>query len=156
MQEPSRQLDYTPTTKSIDRARSEARDLSSYLLDSTGIEGEISEPGPGVSVCEADPNDVSLYTMRHPWTIYGVAVEVLERGRDNLREQLLQDGWEILVDEEMNNQDRTPRLLFESRETEYALDVRLTHREGNRPQLVITAQSACFRTPEGETREGEY
>ncbi|MDT0310029.1 hypothetical protein RM780_24185 [Streptomyces sp. DSM 44917] len=155
MQEQEPPGDNTPTVKAVDNARSEARDLSSRLYEWTGIEGRTTEPGPVVSNCESDAHDETLYVMRHPWTIYDTAAETLERGFNNLRDRMEQeDGWELRVDEVENNQDQTPHLLFVNRDLEYAVDVWLTGRNGDNPQLEIWTQSACFRTPDGETRNG--
>ncbi|MGK5531450.1 hypothetical protein [Streptomyces sp. URMC 129] len=150
------ELDYTPTVKSVDDARVEAGELSSRLLDMTGIQGQVSEPGPGVSVCEADPDMERLYLMRHPWSISEVPVETLEEGMANLRQGLLDEGWELVVEEEVNDAYNSPRLLFENKSVEYAVDITLAGRGGDRPRLDVWTVSACFSTPEGESPAGEY
>jgi hypothetical protein len=150
------ELDYTPTVKTVDDARAEARDLSSMLLDMTEIQGEVTQAGPGVSVCEADPDKERLFKMRHPFGISGVPVETLEAGMERLREGLSREGWEIIEDDVLNNDDRSPRILLENTEAEYAVEVILAGRNGDRPQLEIRTVSACFSTPEGQSPSGEY
>lgn len=151
------ELDYTPTVKSVEDGRSETRDVSSRILDLAGIQGEVSEPGPGVSTCEADPEmEDNLYILRHPWSIHGLAVEALEEGMDNLRRELPRRGWRILEEGELNNAVRSPRILFENRDVEFAANIVLRGKGTDDPMLEVTVVSACFRTPEGESPRGQY
>ncbi|MGK5531451.1 hypothetical protein [Streptomyces sp. URMC 129] len=150
------ELDYTPSVKSVDDARVEARELSSHLLDMTGIQGWVSEPGPGVSTCPADPDKERLYRMRHPWSIAEVSDATLEEGMANLRQGLLDEGWELVVEEEINDAYNSPRLLFESKSVEYAVDITLAVGGSDRSRLDITTVSACFSTPDGESPSGEF
>jgi hypothetical protein len=157
MTDEDNELDYTPTVKSVDDGRAETRDVSSRILDLAGIQGEVSEPGPGVSTCDADPDmEENLYIIRHPWSIYGLPAEKLEEGMSNLRRELPRRGWEILEEGELNNTARSPRILFENRDVEYAANVVLRGKDTNEPMLEVTVVSACFRTPEGESPRGQY
>ncbi|MFC9064754.1 hypothetical protein [Streptomyces harbinensis] len=152
----SGKLDYTPAVKSVEDARAEARDISSQLFDIASVRGETSEPGPGVTTCEADPDMERLYTMHHPWSISGVSRDVLREGMERLREQLPQEGWEIIEEGEANNANRSPVILFENRDVEYAAHVMLRGKTDDDSMLHVTVVSACFSTPEGESPKGSY
>lgn len=146
----------SPTVWSVDEARAEARTLSSTILDLTGVQGRVSEPGPRVSTCEEDPDKERLYKIRHSWSISDASGDSLAAGMDRLRTELPRDGWEIIEDGELNNEERTPRVLFENGDVEYAANVQLEGRDSDAPLLVVTLVSACFSTPEGESPRGEF
>jgi hypothetical protein len=151
------ELSYTPTVKSVDNARSQARDLASELLRMADIQGEVSDPGPGVSSCHTDPDmENNLYIIRAGWSIYDRPVRTLEEGMSNLRSELTQQGWEITEDGEVNNAARSQHILFENHEVEYAVDIELYPGGDGQPQLSATMVSACFRTPEGESPRNQY
>ncbi|TDC21666.1 hypothetical protein E1265_17435 [Streptomyces sp. 8K308] len=145
------------TVKPVDDARAEARRLSSDMLDFTGIQAQVSEPGPGVSVCAEDPERERLYKIRHAWSVYGVPSADLEQGMDRLRGALLEHGWVIVEEGELNNAARTPRILFENTSLAYAVNVELVAgTEDYEPMLTVDLVSACFSTPEGESPRGEF
>lgn len=152
----SGKLDYTPTVKTVQDARADTRDVSSRLFDIISVQGEASEPGPGVTTCEADPDMERLYKMHHPWSISGVSRDVLREGMERLREQLPQEGWEIIEDGEANNANRSPVILFENRDVEYAAHVTLMGKTDEDSLLYVFLVSACFSTPEGESPKGSY
>ena len=157
MDEDAAELDYTPTVKSVDDGRTETRDLSNSILSLAGIQGDVTEPNPGVSACEADPDmEENLYKMRDGWSIYGVPVATLEEGMRNLRRELPRQGWEIVEEGELNNAERSPRILFENDDVEHAVDIVLYGNNDDEPMLSATVVSACFKTPEGESPRGEY
>ncbi|MEO3754283.1 hypothetical protein [Streptomyces sp. B6B3] len=143
------------TVQSVDEARAEDADIAASIREAAGIGGSVDDPGVGVSMCEDDPEMNRLYLMRHPWSIHGVSRDRLEEGMDRLRETLPSRGWEIIQDGEVDNANRTPRILFENRELEYAAHVTVEGR-GEGFQLHVSMVSACFSTPEGESPRNEY
>ncbi|MFD7509038.1 hypothetical protein ACFV5N_06775 [Streptomyces sp. NPDC059853] len=151
-----RELDYTPTTKSVSQARTDTKEISSAILDLTGLRGEVSEPGPGISVCEADPKRERLYTVYHYWSISNISRAELRQGMDRLRHELPREGWEIISDGELNNANRTPEILFENTEVEYAVNVTLPGKTDEDSRLVFAVVSPCLSTPEGESPSGSY
>lgn len=152
----SGKLDYTPTVKSVDQARADTRDVSSRLFDIISVQGDASEPGPGVTECEADPDMERLYKINHPWSISGVPRETLREGMERLKEQLPAQGWEILEEGEANSANRSPVILFENRDVEYAAHVTLMGKTDEDSLLHVFIVSACFSTPEGESPSGQY
>ncbi|WP_146252327.1 hypothetical protein [Streptomyces carminius] len=150
-------LGYVPTVVGVQEARDRTGELSSQVLDAIGVKGKITEPGPGVSVCPADPKKEKLYRVRHPWALYGIPDSSLEKGMANLREKLPKNGWKIIADREAESEDRDPVIHAEHEEMRYALDV-VWERETaeHDPQISVTLLSACFETPEGESPQGEF
>jgi hypothetical protein len=143
------------TVKSVDDARSQSRGIASRILDTTGIRGNVTDPGPGVSACSEDPEMERLYLMRHPWSIYGLPRETLDEGMNRLRRELPKQGWRILEDGELDNPDRSPRILFQNTDLEYAANVTIEGGQGD-PLLHFSMVSGCFSTPEGESPRDEY
>ncbi|MDT0321546.1 hypothetical protein [Streptomyces millisiae] len=146
----------SPTVRSVEDARAGARDLSSTILDLSGVQGRVSEPGPRVTTCEEDPEKERLYKIRHSWSISETSGESLAAGMDRLRMELPQEGWTIIEDGELNNAERSPRVLFENADVEYAANIQLEGQHSDAPLLVVTLVSACFSTPEGESPRGEF
>ncbi|MEV8113990.1 hypothetical protein AB0O69_03755 [Streptomyces xiamenensis] len=149
-------LDYTPSVKSVAGARSDAEEVSSRLFDIISVQGEASEPGPGVTECEADPEMERLYKINHPWSITGASRETLREGMDRLREQLPAEGWEVIEEGEANNANSSPVILFENRDVEFAAHVMLRGKTDEDSLLHVSLVSACFSTPEGESPSGSY
>lgn len=141
--------------KTVDAARAEAKDISSNVLDIVAVQGEVSEPGPGVDVCAEAPDSDRMFKIYHAWSLSGVPRHLLEEGMDRARNSLPGEGWEIAEDGEKNNANRSPRILFENREVEYAINMTLVG-SGDDSLLSVSLVSACFSTPEGESPKGSY
>lgn len=153
----ARELEYVPDVLGVQEARDRTSGLSSRILDLMGVEGKVTEPGPGVSVCPADPEKKKLYRIRHPWALYGVPDDSLERGMSNLRKRLPENGWKILASGDANSGDRDPIIHAEHEKMRYALDVVWEQKTAEHdPQISVTLLSACLRTPEGESPQGQY
>ncbi|MGV9347940.1 hypothetical protein ACWDSD_24610 [Streptomyces spiralis] len=154
-------LGYEPTTLSVDKAREETSAISSQILDLIGIkEGKVTEPGPGVSTCEEDPDH--LYKTRHPWSIYQVSSEeVLRQGFERLHKELPQHGWKIVRYGHDNSKAKTLGLTADSKTKRFSVDVELlvsspTAGKEKEPLLAVTVVSGCFRAPKGTDLNTEY
>lgn len=151
------ELGYVPAVLGVQEARDRASELSSRILDLMGVKGKVTEPGSGVSVCPADPEKKRLYRIRHPWALYGASDASLGEGMENLRKGLSEDGWKIISDETAESRDQDPVIRAEHEEMKYALDVVWERKTAeHEPQISVTLLSACFKTPEGESPQGEY
>ncbi|MEV0281617.1 hypothetical protein AB0I22_35245 [Streptomyces sp. NPDC050610] len=142
-------LNYKPVERDVDTAKKETKAVSSQLLDMMGIKGKVTQGGPGVSSCE-DDDAQDLYLLRHPWSLYEVPDETLEKGMANLRKQLPEHGWKILKDGKANSKDQDPEILAENKKLQHAAHItwnRQTTTE--KPMIHISVVSACFRAPEG-------
>ncbi|WP_181727457.1 hypothetical protein [Streptomyces sp. PT12] len=147
----------TPRTiRSVHDARQMTRDISSGLLDTIAVQGRTSEPGPGVSLCEEDPERERLYKMKHTWSLSQVSRADLEQGMDRLRQELPRQGWELVGDGVVNNANQSPYVTFDNTDIEYSVNVRLATTPDDDPMLVVTVVSACFSTPEGESPRGQH
>ncbi|MGW3297407.1 hypothetical protein ACWC9S_25890 [Streptomyces xiamenensis] len=157
MDEPGKeQLDHTPTVSSVDDSREAARQLSSRLFDIISVQGEASQPGPGVTICEEDPDKERLYKIHHPWSISGVPREALREGMERLREALPQEGWTVVEEGEANNANRSPMMLLENTDVEYAVYVTLAGKTDADSLLLVSLTSACFSTPQGQSPKNEF
>ncbi|PJE94462.1 hypothetical protein CUT44_30035 [Streptomyces carminius] len=149
------ELDYEPHVISVQDARSQAENISSRILDMMRIEARVTEPGPGDSICSVDPNKERMYIVRHPWAVYDVPNSTLEAAMENLRSGLPEDGWSIVKDGRANSEDRQPVIHAENDELQYTLMISWAQDRG-KPQISVTLASACIKTPEGESSQGEF
>ncbi|MFJ8821411.1 hypothetical protein ACIREE_06470 [Streptomyces sp. NPDC102467] len=147
-----------PTTLSVDKAREKASSLSSQLLDMLAIkEGKVTEPGPGISTCDEDPDH--LYKARHPWSIYGVAPEKLEAGFQRLKNGLPEHGWKVVGYGRDSSANRNLELTADSKTERFSVNasLQITGESGKKePLLVVTVVSGCFRAPKGTDLNTEY
>ncbi|MGW7296033.1 hypothetical protein ACWGIB_27060 [Streptomyces xiamenensis] len=143
--------------KPVETAREETRALSERLLElAAPADGAaVTDPGPGVDVCEQDPERERLFTMYHAWGLHRLPRQELEMAMDRLRQGLPAQGWTVVEDGVLTNANRSPRLLLENAALHFAADITLAGR-GDTSQLQVTLQSACFSTPEGESPRGEF
>ncbi|WP_030726366.1 hypothetical protein [Streptomyces sp. NRRL F-2890] len=143
--------------KPVETARQETRALSERLLElAAPADGAtVTDPGPGVDMCEEDPERERLFTMYHAWGLHRLPSQELEQAMDRLRQGLPAQGWTVVEDGVLANANRSPHLLLENAALHFAADITLAGR-GDSSQLQITLQSACFSTPEGESPRGEF
>ncbi|MCF6521769.1 hypothetical protein [Streptomyces sp. JJ36] len=146
-------LGYTPERREIGAARSDAKQLSSQLLDILNLDGKVTEPGPGVSLCEGRDTD-KFFKIRHPWSVYDVPVEDMERAMEKLREALPERGWEVTSYGPDESRAKSLTLFADSTEKKFTAQVKLLDRRGRSDHpsgITVTLVSACFQVPEGQT-----
>ncbi|MEU7040105.1 hypothetical protein AB0A77_03480 [Streptomyces varsoviensis] len=142
-------LNYKPVDRDTAIAKKETNAVSSQLLDMMGIKGKVTEGGPGLSRCE-DDGARNLYLVRHPWSLYEVPNETLEKGMANLRKQLPEHGWKILKDGKANSKAQDPEILAENKKLQHAAHITwMRDSADGKPMIHISVVSACFRTPGG-------
>ncbi|MGW8849325.1 hypothetical protein ACWGNE_16230 [Streptomyces xiamenensis] len=143
--------------KPVETARQETRALSERLLElAAPADGAtVTDPGPGVDMCEEDPERERLFTMYHAWGLHRLPRQELEQAMDRLRQGLPAQGWTIVEDGVLTNANRSPHLLLENAALHFAADITLAG-QGDTSQLQITLQSACFSTPQGQSPRGEF
>ncbi|MDH2392751.1 hypothetical protein QCN29_29015 [Streptomyces sp. HNM0663] len=150
-------LGYTPTTLAVDELRSRTRSVSSQIHDVIGIKGgKTTEPGPGISTCEEDPEH--LFTSRHPWSVYQVSQDELKQGFQRLRENLPKNGWKIVEYGPNNSKAKTLELTADSEKDRYSINATLNvgGPADEAPRITVYVVSGCFRAPEGTDLNGVY
>ncbi|MEU6658433.1 hypothetical protein [Streptomyces sp. NPDC046821] len=151
-------LGYEPTTLDVDKAREKTRSHSSQILDMIAIkEGKVTEPGPGVSTCDEDPDH--LYKTRHPWSVYGVAPQKLRAGFERLKESLPEHGWKIVQYGPDSSANKNLEITADSENDRFSLNasLRITGESGKQePLLMVTVVSGCFKAPAGTDLNKEY
>src|SRR4051812_18873031 len=94
MDEKSNGLEYEPQVRKSRAVEEEVGTLSSRLLEMLKIKGKVTDLAPMASSCDVDDGDTEKYrSVRHPWSFYDVNNKTLERGMNNLADQLPQQGW---------------------------------------------------------------
>ncbi|MET9496376.1 hypothetical protein [Streptomyces sp. NPDC006552] len=155
------QLDYTPQTLAVSKAREKTSGVSSQILELIGIkEGKVTEPGPGVSPCKDDPQH--LYKTRHPWSVYDVSSEdVLKDGFRRLHERLPDHGWKIVEYGPNKSKAKTLELTADSTKDRFSVNAELvvsspTAGKESHPLILVTVVSGCYRAPEGTKLDQEF
>lgn len=150
-----KELEYTPVRMDVQPARDKTKEVSSRLLEMTGVggKGTVTEPGPRISRCEEYGDD--LFSTIHPWSIYGLSAEDAEHGWANLRRELNRNGWKILKDGKAPSKNQQPEIYAENKNEQFDVNVQMVDRESGK-MLLFDMVSACFRAASPEALEGEY
>ncbi len=149
-----KELDYTPVRMDPDPARTKAREVSSRLLELTGIKGKVTEPGPSVSRCSEYGED--LFSTSHPWSVYALTDAQVDSGMQNLRTKLGEHGWKITKDGKANSQAQDPEIYAENKTEQFAVHVVAMKDGGNQTMLNFKVVSACYRAASAAALDGEY
>lgn len=148
-----------PRTREVEAAREDARSVSSQLLDVMDLDGEVTEPGPGVSPCEGSDSD-TRFTIRHPWSVHGVPVADMEAAMRRLKAGLPERGWKIVSYGPDRSKARNLQLVadYEHGDKHFSANVRLLDERdgdaGQRSLINVSLVSACFQVPEGQKVKG--
>ncbi|MGW0537498.1 hypothetical protein [Streptomyces sp. NPDC003032] len=136
-------------TRSIDDARSETKRVSSDILDIIGLQGKVSEPGPGVTRCGEERDHEKFFRMRHPWSFTPESDKGLDDVMKRLREELPKNGWKVVEYERDTSPNRNLNLTADNDKRKFS--VRVTHyAKDNPPKLTVRVISGCYQVPEGE------
>ncbi|HEX5567302.1 MAG TPA: hypothetical protein VFY14_10350 [Streptomyces sp.] len=138
-------------TRSRGEILGETEEKSSEILDLTGLKGKVTEARANLVRCSDHPPEEEVYRARHPWSLYDVPAEELEKGMDRLRKQLPGNGWKIVKDGTDGSRARTPQLVADFVDGKFSADIRfLDEREhGDDPSLLeVTVVSACHHIAE--------
>ncbi|GHF37188.1 hypothetical protein GCM10010218_18440 [Streptomyces mashuensis] len=154
----SKSLDYTPRVQEIDIAKGQAKELSSEIYDALGLQGQVSKSGPGVSPCDQDPE--VLYKVFHPWSVWGVSEQDMERSMQRLKDDLPRRGWKVVEFGPGNTGARYLELTANSTRRQFSVNITFidarrsapgspSSRKYNPSGIRVHLTSACFRVPEG-------
>lgn len=148
-----------PQTQDIDNARKLAKDLSSQILDAIGLHGQTSSGGPGVSRCQDDPEH--LYKIRHPWSVWGVPEQDMEKSMEHLKVELPKQGWKVVSYGPDKSALKSIELIADSTKSKFSVNITFLDKrkvvkgdpltEIQTSGIKVDLVSACFRVPEGKT-----
>lgn len=154
--------DGVPQVREVASVRAEAKELSSQILDAIGLKGRVSEPGPGVSRVDDDPEH--LYKIRHPWSVWGVPEQDMERSMDRLKDELPKRGWKIVSYGRDKSLAENLELVADSVNSKFSVDITFMDKRrsskydapnaSKESGIMVNLESACFRVPEGKSVEG--
>jgi hypothetical protein len=153
-------LGYTPTTLAVDKAKAKTGSVSSQILNMIGIKGgKVTEPGPGVSPCDEDPEH--LYLTRHPWSVYEVSQDELKKGFQRLREALPKNGWKIVDYGPNKSKEKTLEMTADYKKERFSVNAELwvdnlPDVKQKTPLILINVVSGCFRAPAGTKLDQEF
>ncbi|MFE7318491.1 hypothetical protein ACFU7T_36140 [Streptomyces sp. NPDC057555] len=147
---------YTPETREVSEAKQEAKGISNKILKAIDLQGEVSKPGPGVSLCGEKEAD-KFYTIHHPWSLTGAPIEDMKRAMANLKEELSRNGWEIVNYGPDKSPSKSLELVADSAKKKFSVNIHLydetghTKPNGPKPKIYVDLISACFQVPAGKT-----
>ncbi|MEU2441388.1 hypothetical protein ACFY9A_30765 [Streptomyces rubradiris] len=137
--------------QSVERASSE-------ILDILAVKGEVTQSGAVATPCTSYPEEDEVHRMRHPWSVYGVPGDDLEKAMDRLRAQLPAKGWKIVKDGPDKSRAKLPQIVANSSDGRLSADLRLWREpaDSKRSSMIeVTVVSDCFRSkPDGTTPTG--
>ncbi|MEU6932383.1 hypothetical protein AB0A05_24870 [Streptomyces sp. NPDC046374] len=121
---------------------------SSRLFDLIGLKGKTTEPGPGPLPCEGYED--GTIQMIHPWSIYDLPFEELEKGYATMRTTLPKEGWKVVSDGPAANRAKTPTIVADSPDGDYSAELQLVDRRKDPTAktkfvLSVTVVSRCFQ-----------
>ncbi|MFE1175299.1 hypothetical protein [Streptomyces sp. NPDC058773] len=145
-----------PETRNVSEVQEEAGRLSSAILGIIDLRGEVSKPGPGVSLCgERDPD--RFYSVRHAWSLGKVPVADMKKGMERLKEELPGKGWKIVRYGPDSSPSKSLEMVADATEKNFSVSVRLLDRT-KRPKpgapaalISVDLTSGCFQVPKGKT-----
>ncbi|MET9963536.1 hypothetical protein ABZ128_31440 [Streptomyces sp. NPDC006326] len=150
-----KELNYKPVRLDPDPARTKTKQVSSRLLEMTGIKGKVTEPGPSVSRCREYGDD--LFSTDHPWSVYEISDEQVEEGMQNLRKALGENGWKITKDGKANSKAQDPEIYAENKAEQFAVHITGMKKSATGGSLILfNVVSACYRAASASALDGEY
>ncbi|MEU6664409.1 hypothetical protein [Streptomyces sp. NPDC046727] len=131
---------------------------SSDILDILAVKGKVTQSGAVATPCTAYPEEDEVHRMRHPWSVYGVPGDDLERAMDRVRSQLPAKGWKIVKDGPDKSRAKLPQIVADSPDGHLSADLRLwlEPADSKRSSMIeVTVVSDCFRSkPDGTAQTG--
>ncbi|MFF8608967.1 hypothetical protein ACF06X_23840 [Streptomyces sp. NPDC015346] len=138
----------TAEVRDSTRMQEGTQQTSSRLLDMTGLKGKVTKPAPGPLPCEGYEGDV--IQMIHPWSVYGLPFEELEKAYAAMRRTLPENGWKIVSDGPDTSNAKIPTIVADSPDGEYSAELRLMDNRNDpktktKAMLNVTVVSRCFQ-----------
>ncbi|MFC9224622.1 hypothetical protein ACFT8W_28520 [Streptomyces hygroscopicus] len=142
-------LEYEPQVRKSRAVEEEVGTLSSRLLEMLKIKGKVTDLAPMASSCQVDDDDTEKYrSVRHPWSMYDVDNNALEKGMDNLAEQLPKRGWRVVKDGPDESRNRNREILAVHTKTHTQMEATwMKGLDGHEPMISFAVYSRCFRDP---------
>ncbi|MFF4161302.1 hypothetical protein [Streptomyces sp. NPDC001678] len=158
MMDNSKKVDRSADVKDVDMARQEAKALSSEIFDAIGLKGQTSATWPGVLRCEEDSRH--LYKIHHPWSVWGVPEEDMERSMEQLKEALPKRGWKLVSYGRDKSLAQNLELVADSAKSKFSVNITFMDKRrsaqydspkaSKESGILVTVVSACFRVPDGK------
>lgn len=138
--------------RATDEVKGITRKTSSEILDLIDLKGKVTEPGPYDTLCSGHSGG-NVYRAVHPWSVYDVPVDDMQKSMDRLRRDLPGHGWKIAKDGPDGSPSKAPQIVANHEGGEFSVDMRLhdERKYGNKPSLIeVTVESACFKTKKSD------
>lgn len=136
-------------TASTDDAVAAVKDVSSQILDFTGVPGKASEPGPGVKACGGrDPK--KYFVVYHPWNFAPKNADDIDVAMANLKEKLNTGSWVVKDTYHDNSPNKNLNLVADNDAKKMSVWI-VAYGKRDTPSLGIEVTSGCYRVPEGQT-----
>ncbi|MFJ7208508.1 hypothetical protein ACIQWR_33885 [Streptomyces sp. NPDC098789] len=124
---------------------------SSKILDLLAVHGKTTRARATLLECSRYDSDENVHQAHHPWSIYDLPVEELQRAMDRARKAFPANGWTIVEDGPDSSPAKTPTLTANSADGKLSARLRLIDERdrGKTSVLAVTVVSTCFRSAPG-------
>ncbi|MEU5811116.1 hypothetical protein [Streptomyces sp. NPDC047718] len=137
------QLGYTPARMDPDPVRKKTREVSSRLVEMTGVKGRVTESHMSGGNCDTYGGD-DRFMMHHSWSLYGLTGDQVGNGMETLHKALVENGWTIISETKADSSDQHAE-IYAANEAEH-FSVMATLKRGDRePRFDFSVHSACYR-----------
>ncbi|MEV6395026.1 hypothetical protein AB0M39_09660 [Streptomyces sp. NPDC051907] len=128
--------------------KAETEKVSSRIREMIALAGKTTPARASLFDCDGYEPEGSTYQTDHPWSVYDLPFEELEKAYAGMRTKLPQDGWKIVEDGPDTSKAKTPTLVANSRDGEFSVKVQLMDNRKHADAtsvLSVTVVSRCFR-----------
>ncbi|MEW2080763.1 hypothetical protein [Streptomyces sp. NPDC005283] len=129
------------------KMQEETEKTSSRIFEMIGAKGKATRNRASLMECPGYEPEGKVHQARHPWSVYDLPFEELEKAYAGMRTALPKNGWKITSDGPDKSKAKTPTIVANSPDGEFSVKLRLMdNRKDEDPTsvLVVTVVSRCF------------
>ncbi|WP_434595682.1 hypothetical protein [Streptomyces sp. A5-4] len=137
----------TAEVQDSEKMQEEVEKRSNRILEMIKLEGKSTQSGATLLPCSGYAPEEKTQRARHPWSIYDVPVEDMEKAMDRMRTALPKNGWKIVKDGPDESLAKTPTIIADSDDGKFSVKLRLMDERKHKETslIAITVTSSCFQ-----------
>ncbi|MEV0410392.1 hypothetical protein AB0I68_06140 [Streptomyces sp. NPDC050448] len=139
-----------PAAKKLDAkvVQAETEKASSRILDLLALDGKVTRARATLLECTNGRPAGKVNQAHHPWSVYDVPVEEMEKAMDRMRKAFPENGWTIVKDGPDGSAAKTPTIVANSNDGHLSAEIRLLDEraKGETSVLAVTVVSTCFQS----------
>ncbi|MDJ0380712.1 hypothetical protein [Streptomyces sp. G-G2] len=139
-----------PTAKTLDtkEVQAETEKASSRILDLIALKGQVTRARASLLECSHFKPEGKVHQVHHPWSVYDVSVEDMEKAMARMRKSFPENGWTIVKDGPDESAAKTPTIVANSDDGKLSAEIQLLDERarGKTSVLAVTVVSTCFQS----------